>query len=59
MHFENKDQHTKLDKRYIDENPPELKSSEGDENTAYLPRYHLEPAMGSSSGLKKKETTDG
>ena len=48
-----------LDKRYNGENPPEMKVTEGDENTGGLPRRHLQPPMGASSGLKKKEITDG
>ena len=48
-----------LDKRYNGEEPPELLVTEGDENTGGKPRFHLQPSMGASSGLKKKEITDG
>jgi hypothetical protein len=50
---------TELDKRYINENPPELIVEEGDDNNAGLPRFTLVPAQGLSSSLKKKETKDG
>jgi hypothetical protein len=48
-----------LDTRYKDEEPPKLKVTEGDDNTAGKPRLHLQPAMGTTSGLMKKEITDG
>lgn len=48
-----------LDKRIIDGEQPELVVKEGDKNTAFLPRFVLVPAQGTSSGLKKKEEDHG
>ena len=59
MSKQSKEMIYELDKRYKGEEPPKMLVTEGDENTGGLPRRHLQPSMGASSGLKKKEITDG